>query len=225
MGGAVLEYGLEVDEDVVDTGDELVGLLSEGQQLLPHRFGDADLDVRDEGVTRHGEFVAPATDQIDRLGAEQVVRYDFGDGVLGDVQLLLFDEEGHEEGAVAPRIEFDGGYLAHLEAIDDHGIRYGEAIDALVDGMVGPTATPGIEPLQVIDAQYQQRTPNEDEQTDLDFPAFLHPVLSTASVPASLQGFFEWNPAVSLECHHERVRKAIQLQGIAHPASHLVGRG
>ena len=73
-------------------GDQLVSALPERNELLLDGFGDAHFDFGRQGVSGLGEVHAATCDQVDGLGAEQVVGDDPGLGVVGELEVGLLDD-------------------------------------------------------------------------------------------------------------------------------------
>ena len=86
------------------------------------------------------------------------------------------------EAPLPPGVEIDGRDLTDLEAVDHDGVGDGQSVDALVDGVEFAAIAEWIESLEVIHAEHEQDSAQEDEHTYLDFPAFLHACVG--SVPS-----------------------------------------
>ena len=112
--------------------------------------GDVVLDVVNQGVPRHGQFLRVALLDSDGLGAKEVGAVDHGHRIFGEGQVRVADRKLHKQVTTPVGHEFDASNLSDLKSIDEHRVSRGQARHVVVDREEALGPRQGVEPLEVV---------------------------------------------------------------------------
>ena len=119
VGRLAVEDAFDVLDDLLHTFDQVGRLALKRFNLFLDLGGDVVLDVVNQGVPRHGQFLRVALLDSDGLGAKEVGAVDHGHRIFGEGQVRVADRKLHKQVTTPVGHEFDASNLSNLKSIDE----------------------------------------------------------------------------------------------------------